>query len=634
MSGIGKPSETVGRKANGVKFRYQRDRPAGLLTKKMCPYSDHGLRVKTLEAKKGRDMKKRSIRILFWALTAGFLSLSGASAASEENILADPGYSFAQINLNHPEKSTPIIIPIEHRQSAAYQWRAVQKIMVSAHVLRVDGTKKVLKDRDGNQTWEVLLDANGRGELRLQPAPESFSGRVVIKAQDKTLFSPTPYLSEWMGRTVEKIYEYSFPDGASIRVHFTDQLLEEGGQEPFFPKQVLDAAVSAYQTITQLEGFNSKGYSFASADKEYAYDPDKTLDVYLGNPAEKNLFSYHGFNAAAFKNSPCFDTVKVSETGYHAVILLPINYKDFIKNWERMNPSPLGARNVDVDLRGTLIHEMLHTVLFYYNRNLEKGTGGVVKVDWYVEGLARYFETLAGARHDFYSQGFKQVLPDKVRFSRGGSNYFMHYPNQAFTALRYENALFWRFMDHRFGMQAIERLSREFRSYDPENFKWVLEKVTRQPFTELLKSFSMAILLKDFGLKEDSVYLKEVARTRLVYRDGSFFLKDGFGAEKNLGKVCETDWIGEWDGERARLGEAPVGGENTDKSDVSGWSTDFYEIEVESSAKALPNLDVLQSQTDPPLAVQILPVSDKKIYVLVTNPDPAKTIDYSLRIKP
>ncbi len=413
-------------------------------------------------------------------------------------------------------------------------------------------------------------------------------------------------------------------------MHFTDQLLEEGGQGARFPQQVLDAAVSGYRTITQSSGFNSEGYSFAHADKKYVYDPDKTIDIYLGNPAESNSFPYHGFTAEAFRNSPCFDTLKISQTAYHAVILLPINYGNFIKGWERLNPSPLGPRNIQVDLGGTLIHEMLHAVLFYYNRNLNKETGESGKVDWYVEGLARYFETFAGARHDFYSMGFKQILPDKVRFSRGGSNFLMRYPNQAFTDLRYENALFWRFMDTRYGMPAIERLSREYREYNAENFKATLEKVTGQSFTELLKNFSKAILLKDFELKGDSIYLKDVARTRLAYRRGQFYLKDGFGSEKKLGSVCETDWIGEWDGQRARLGETAVAGDSTDTSDVSGWSTDFYEIEFD---KTPPDLKVCQSQSDPPLAVQILPGPDEKIYVLVTNPDPKKVIDYTLQVK-
>ena len=239
-------------------------------------------------------------------------------------------------------------------------------------------------------------------------------------------------------KALEKTREYRFRDGVILKVHFTDQILKGSREDIHFVKEVLDAAVFAYQTITQFQGFSSPGFSFASPNKNYAYDPDRTIDIYLGHPDDSHAYRSHGFDNVSFKDAPCFDTVKVAENQYQAVILLPANYREFISNWEKINPSPLGVRHLSADLRGTLIHEMLHVILFYYNKNLNKdpafpsdsekahALSRSKRIDWYVEGLARYFEMLAGARHDFFSQGFKQTLPDKIRFSRGGSRPGVH----------------------------------------------------------------------------------------------------------------------------------------------------------------------------------------------------------------
>ncbi|OIO39771.1 MAG: hypothetical protein AUJ72_00020 [Candidatus Omnitrophica bacterium CG1_02_46_14] len=471
-----------------------------------------------------------------------------------------------------------------------------------------------------------------------------------------------------------KFYQYCFSDGVKIRVHFNESVLKKSGQTIRFAKNVLDSAIEAYQIITQFKGFSSAGYSFAFPDTRYAYDPDKTIDIYLGDPSGDDAILNRGQNRLSFKDAPCFDTIKLSDTVYKAVILLPSNYRDFIKNWEHINPSPLGVRDINVDLRGTLIHEMLHVILFYYNKNLNKESwveaqGSVnaeMKVDWYVEGLARYFEMFAGARHDFFSQGFKQTFPDKIRFSRGGSNFFMRYPDQAFTDLRYENALFWRFIDYKYGMAVIERLSRNFRLNKDEGLELALAQVTKTPFNELLKSFAMAILFNDFGLKEDEIYLKEIAKTHLVYQEHNLYLIDGFGDGKLLGKVCATDWIGKWGGISSQFGNPGAGGDNTEKADVSGWATDYIQIDIGSEDPSLPTLGVTHKGKGLPLAVQLIVVSKggstltndmgevdessatklnlkqwvgeqgllaqdiDKVYLLITNTDPRKIADYEI----
>ena len=481
------------------------------------------------------------------------------------------------------------------------------------------------------------------------------------------------------GDETEKIYEYRFDDGTRLKVHFTDRSLDPADTGEDFPSNVMDAAVMAYQTITQFEGFDTPGFAFAAPDKRYAYDPDQTIDIYLGKTSGLNRYERLGRKNNMFKDAPCFDTIKTGTSQYDAVILLPSNYREFIRNWEKINPSSLGKRNVHVDLRGTLIHEMLHAILFYYNKNLNKldenddpevdasGPPRLQRLDWYVEGLARYFETFAGARHDFYSQGFKQTLPDKIRFSRGGSNYFMRFPDQAFTQLRYENALFWRFIDDQFGMGAIEQLSRSLRA-DEVDLKRTFETVTGEPFEALLRRFAAAVLFSDFGLKEDTAYLNQVARTRLLVKPGGFYLLDGQGHEKFLGKKAITDWIGSWEDMRASFGEPSVAGDNSEIADVAGWATDFVEIGLDPLLSRVPEIRVRHRGEGLALEIQLfvytkggstirsevislgrgsakglgLPAIVKgnhlqftdleKIVLLVTNTDPVKKTPYEIAL--
>lgn len=373
--------------------------------------------------------------------------------------------------------------------------------------------------------------------------------------------------------------QHRFKDGVTLRVYYSDKTLKDAGESRRFAALVLKNAVMAYQTIVEQMGFSTPGYSFSQPNRNYAHDPDRSLDIYLGS-------------GPSFKDAPCFDTVRVSATATHAVILLPAAYKDFIRRWEKVNPSSLGKRDVDADLKGTLIHEMLHVILFYYNRNLgqERAEDAVsdVKADWYVEGLARYFETLVGAKHDFYSQGFKETLPDKIRFSRGGSNYYLRYPDQVFTDLRYENALFWKFIDDRFGMRAIERFSRALRSRGRGDLNRSMIKVFGATLKDLLRDFAVATLLKDFKMGPETALLQEVARARLVYRAKNLYLVDGDGVEKKLGNTCRTDWIGRWSGMKAIHGAPSVAGDATEKCDVSSQATDFYEVDLSRPEGRLP----------------------------------------------
>lgn len=537
-----------------------------------------------------------------WVLAALACDGSGASAQALWN-------TRAQIRPAAGVDPAPFEISITPQESAQNGWNPGQRLIARAYVLRPDGSRAWMRDQRGRRSWKMLLDSRATGRLLVFPHKNSYTGPLNVLVDGRPWTPDGRPSAERV--SVEKALTYRFADGAGVRVLYTDETLARYGTPSDFPRQVLDAAVLGYQTITEFQGFRSQGYSFARPDESYAYDPDRTIDIYLGDPAGEAVFSDRGFSSRYFRDAPCFDAVERGAGSYDAVILLPANYADFIRSWEKINPSPLGRRNLEVDLRGTLVHEMLHALLFYYNRNLGKHahTGASEPaqrdLDWYVEGLARYFETFVGARHDFFSQGFRQTLADKVRFSRGGSNFFMRYPDQAFTGLRYENAIFWRYIDYRFGMGAIEAFSRLARGHEGD-FRRGLEEATGARFDVLLDEFALSILMKDFGLKDETPYLNDVARTRLLFAEGQFYLLDGFGSTQALGRVCRTDWVGQWGSARAALGEAGSGGDSTPGSDVSAWATDYYEIRPNEH---LPRLRVFQLDEPVELSVQMVAVT-------------------------
>jgi len=612
-------------------------------------------------------MKKPLSRLTYSFFSAGIAALVLPSLIALHPIPIQPPDSsrsipsnapaYAEINLNNPALSTPISFVLTPSTSALNKLKPHQKIKIKAFVRQKGGKHIPLKDIDGKTSWVVTLNKKGEAMQFIQPARNNFSGPVSFLIDNQPMIegsdSPCPIL-------LRKVYEYRFLDGAGIRVHFTDESLERAGESAYFAKQVLDASVLAYQTIVDFQGFASPGYTFANPNKQYAYDPDATFDIYLGLGRQAS-----DSKEPPGPEAPFFETLQRGAHEYEAMIFIPAHYRAFMENWERLNPSPLGRRQIGVDLQGTLVHEMLHAILFYYNKNINRSSEPASKshADWYVEGLARYFEFLAGARHDFFSQGFKQTLATKIRFSRGGANYLMRYPDQPFTALRYENALFWRFVADRYGMSAIERLSRELRRRDPDP-RVPLEIATGTRFNDLLKRFALAMLQKDFHLREDQNYLKSVARTSLVCRDDGFWIEDGFGQLGFLGKTCQIDWIGSWDGISAPLDAPSVAGDTSKSADISPWATDFFEIRMECSKT--PLFRVILKGPGRLLGVQAvvelrggstlirdlegvvnertldvntlikeagLDLRDvSKINILVTNLDPQKSCEYEIRV--
>lgn len=395
----------------------------------------------------------------------------------------------------------------------------------------------------------------------------------------------------------EKILSYQFPNDLSIKVHYTDSLsLNRPSSNPSYPRRVLRSAIFAYKKITQKYHFNTPGYSLSHPNPAYSKIHDRSIHILIG-----------GERGPSTHETPYFDVVTLNRQEYEPLIILPSDYEASFQEWDRFNP-PKGERNLEKDLRGTLFHEMLHVVLYGYNKNL-KGFDKQ-KIDWYVEGLARYFELLGKADEDFFSEGFRKILNNKVRFSRGGVNYTMRFPDQHFFSRRYDSALFWKFIDERYGMEAIEHFSREVRTQNSLKntslFVSALEKVLNKHFRDILMEYAYTLYRQDLTFPQNSSKLSKVASSTLYWDGVNLFQQDGHGNLRQMGPVCRTDWIGEWEDKKAEFGDLSVAGDLTQKSDLESWGSDFFKIRAAFGAIQPFKITFLSKTPQAHLGIQII----------------------------
>src|SRR3989338_8729038 len=73
------------------------------------------------------------------------------------------------------------------------------------------------------------------------------------------------------------VVESALPDGAKIRCYYG----EKGAGGGIYAGEVLENARKAYIILTQVCGFSRNGYSFIVPDISYAYDHDRTIDIFI-----------------------------------------------------------------------------------------------------------------------------------------------------------------------------------------------------------------------------------------------------------------------------------------------------------------------------------------------------------------
>ncbi len=516
---------------------------------------------------------------MFKTLLCSVLVVGFATFGFNWGLYAEDAY--VEINLSSLDKSQPIAISIDRKLAQKFQFLPGQELIIQTYVCSSDGQRHFIKDIYGNDQWKITLDQQSRGSFTFLPAETSYTGRLTVSANQKVIYDPGLFDSGDL-TTLEFVEEYQFEDGAGIKVHYTSQILEASGARGEFPRQVLEASREAYEKIVQESGFDREGYSFARADTSYAYDEDKVIDIYIGSNDCRDEFRFHSLDYRDFKNAPFYEMRYEERYRYSAVLAIPADYQACLKEASRQFGY---SDNIDMSshLKGALMHEMLHVITFYYNKNLLSWyelnplnkcyEGG----DWYVEGLARYFETLIGFEDNFYSAGFYQRINDrKVRYMKGGVNWFMRRPDQKFSELEYDFAIFWKYLYQKFGMEAIEELSCGLRFAEKAggegggNISRIIEQATGAKFSEVIRDFAKFV----WTAAEKDGNIEPVASYNLIFNG------------RPLNK----------------------------RENVNGWATDYYHIAMRPSL--VFNINKISSSGD--LSTQVGLVTEEG-FIIVGN---------------
>jgi hypothetical protein len=334
-------------------------------------------------------------------------------------------------------------------------------------------------------------------------------------------------------------------DGAKIRVFYDRKILEGAGLSDDYARYVLRAAKDAYTLLTVECGFSTPGFSFACPDKTYTFDPDRTIDIFIGDPGSKERFCGYGgedFRTAYFDPRP----VDGDPNAREAAILFPVNA-------DRLRERAVSTSHADDEgqvIAGTMAHEMSHLVNYYYNKNLKEASGSR-GVGWFVEGFARYVETKTGSRDSFYSRGYVRKVPEGYAYLEEGVNYFMASPNRPLDEMAYDYAIFWSYFDERYGMRKIELLSRRLRGIKGgdsymRDLQGSFEEVTGSPMTDILAGFAYYVYSKSLDPATRDGNIDGVKHSSVVFDGKRFILKNRGDSWYRSVQVYKSEGTNPW----------------------------------------------------------------------------------------
>ena len=308
-----------------------------------------------------------------------------------------------------------------------------------------------------------------------------------------------------------RLLQEKMRDGVLLKVHLPEGYTEEGYG---YARDVLQAACLGYNEIVFHQGFNRQGYSFASANRFFAYDSDRAIDIFIADVE------------APFAWMQIEDGLK-----YKAEIYLPVDYQEYRRRYKIVHP--------ELELKANLTHELLHIITYSYNRNMQTTSQGSASLtssrwDWYNEGLARYFESLVGYQDEFLSAGYREKCGDKIIVYKGGVNYFLTYPDKPLEQRKYDFALFWKYLHQNYGMDKIEEISFKFRQLDPlscsnQEAMEVIAQTLEVPLESLLRNFSLYVYRASSLPGEEGNGLKPVFISKITGRRGEAHSICSFG---------------------------------------------------------------------------------------------------------
>ncbi|MFC1577189.1 hypothetical protein ACFL3N_02495 [Candidatus Omnitrophota bacterium] len=315
---------------------------------------------------------------------------------------------------------------------------------------------------------------------------------LIIVIAQASVFMDSAFEQECPVAEFEDFIEEELWDGGYIRCYFSDPVLNKAGQDREYALLVKDAAVFAYTKLTREFGFPGVGRSQGIGKYR---ERDKTIEIFIGDSETPN------FKTSYFVPRT-YEELKVT---WDAVILMP-NEPDILRPRSK---SALKRETLGSVVKGTVMHEITHALTFQCNKNIRGARFGE---NWYVEGLARFMETKAGSWSSFYAKGYERKAKEGYAFClKEGANYFLKSTNRPLSELSYDYAIFWQYIDSRFGARKLADISIELGRLDEgsgtEGLKKVFRKALKKDPADVYSGFIAHIYEKSVstGLRDEDL---------------------------------------------------------------------------------------------------------------------------------
>lgn len=451
------------------------------------------------------------------------------------------------------------------------------------------GNLHTITDLHGQGQWSLETLRDGRS-FQIIPSPTSYAGPLQVRVDGRIVSRFGEMAASSQTLVLEKVLSARMADGTILKVHYTDFALDQS-EDWSYPRRVFTHMKAAYEVL---------GRDLRLEDNPAA--KPRAIEAYIGDTEAGGILPFGGFTLEDFKRAPLFMVRTDERSGAKIpVLLLPANYGKFLEFWNRINRIPGGGDySTDQYLASSIMHEMTHAIVHGFNENLGSTEHEIRGGDWYTEGLARYFECKAGSDAGFASEGFRNIVDGRVQFSRGGANYYLRYPDESFFTMRYENALFWMYLDKRMGPDAIVQITRDLKSLSfdasASDYARILAEVTGEPFETLLNDYFNWVYRGDYGRFKEGGKLLPVATARSVWSKGQFYVYNSKGVLLQLaGSSLSSDWIAAWGSAAAGKSTESIAGDWTKEADIKPLAFDAHEIMISSDAGRDRELQVLNT---------------------------------------
>ncbi len=382
----------------------------------------------------------------------------------------------------------------------------------------------------------IRTDANGSGFTSFKPARNTYSGRAKVVANSPTHnatleITDDTFGAERVGLTFENVFSSQETAGGrtiDFQMHYTNESLELAGAYRIEPLSVLTAVKQSFRTHVDQWGFN-----------EYmgAYDLDGTAHVYMGYGDNGTFHGYSG---------------RYSWSSQGGLVRVWINYRSTLKKYFAGNGWHYPSELANVG------HEHFHSIQFAYGR------GGAILFpsDWYMEGMARFSETVLDPDNVFDPNAlFFQSAADN------GVNFLTDNPDYPFNKFQYSYALYWAHLYDVYNddITILKDVLNEIRNYTsgsdsdtagPAAITAALASRNGRyrTFNESVIGFAKALYKKDFrwANKDWSTYLRDVSTLVANLNQSTTII----AADNRTGEEFNT----------------------TNEADVNYWASDFIRL--------------------------------------------------------